>query len=519
METWLVALHVLEDGRPYSFAGHEALLDVIADRHLRKVIMKAAQIGATTAFIGFTFWIADAGKSVIYYLPDETLIPDIHKLRIKPLMDYVPYIRTRVADKDAVGTIPVGKGVAQFLGLQGKLAVESRPAHVLVFDEVDKADPRRVTIAKERLGHTPPSEQSIYYLSKPSVPGYGISALYDASDQREYLAKCRCGEWTPLVWLGGVVEKVGDNVFELRGKTPALRCVKCGKEITDGPREWVASYPGRDYHGYKLSRLHFRVHTPADLWREFQACIGNESALQNFYNASLGEPYIQAGAGLTLADLDAIKENYLPLSKSAEPCVIGIDPNPGAGNHYVIGTLAGRRVIAVGATDWTGLNALFSSYKIIAGVIDGRGDTGKALDFQKAHGQIYLADYATEAPVYMAHATREGMGGYANWLKLDRTMAMDEMVGAVRGRRIAFPKNAEQLGERGKTYNTFYEHLLAIARIQEQGKDRVRFVWRESGPDHYAHALTYLIAAYAVAASSYVPPIMPEAGGERTFRA
>lgn len=510
---WLVAVHVLETGAPYSFVGHEALLDIMADDHLRKVVMKAAQIGATTAFIGAALWLADRGEPTIYYLPDDTLIPDIHALRVKPVFEFSPYLRARVRNRDAVQTIEL-KAPISFIGLKGKLAVESRPAKVLIFDEVDKAEMPRVTIAKERLGHTPMAEQSIYYLSKPSVPGYGISALYNESDKRERMVKCGCGEWTPLDWLGGVVEKLDDYIFELKDRDWAegskqdinIYCCACGRPVDrDAAQEWVATQPGRDYHGYKLSRLHFHIHTVADLWREFSASIGNESRMQNFYNSWLGEPYVAAGAGLTVADLDAAKDDYLPVSSCIQPCVLGVDPNPGAGNHYVVAELAGRRVLSVGVTDWPGLDALFVAYKIVGGVIDGRGDTGKALDFQKKHPDILLADYVTDALVPSAEVVRDGMNGATRWIKLDRTVVMDEMVGAVRGGGVKLPHNAENMGAPGSPYGSFYQHLLSIARVKEETSRGIRYAWRESSADHFAHALTYCVEALGVAGRAAPP--------------
>lgn len=503
LEEWLIAVHVLETGAPYSFEGHDALLGIMADTHLRKVVMKAAQIGATTAFIGAALYCADQGKPTIYYLPDDTLIPDIHALRVKPVFEFSPYLRARVRNRDAVQTIEL-KAPISFIGLKGKLAVESRPAKVLMFDEVDKAEMPRVTIAKERLGHTPTAEQSIYYLSKPSVPGYGIAALYDESDRREYMTRCKCGEWTPVDWAG-VVSKVDDNVWERKDREWVEGCgrdirvyCRCGRPIDrDAAFEWRATQPGRDYHGYKLSRLHFRVHTVADLYREFMASIGNESRMQNFYNSWLGEPYVPAGAGFTVADLDGAKRDYLPVAAAKyEPCVLGVDPNPGAGNHWAVADMKGR-VLNVGVTDWAGLDALFTQYKIVGGVIDGRGDTGKALEFQKKHPEISLADYVTDALVPIAETVRDGMTGAARWIKLDRTVVMDAMVGAVRSGGVVLPRNAENLGAPGSPYGSFYQHLLNIARITEETSKGIRYVWRESGPDHFAHAMTYMVAAFS----------------------
>jgi len=528
---WLVALHVLEDGKPYSFEGYEAFLGIMADTHLRKVVMKAAQIGATTAFIGAALWSADHGKATIYYLPDETLIPDIHKTRVKPVFDFVPYLRNRVQNRDAVGTIPIGKSTLHFIGLKGSLAVESRPAQRLIFDEVDRAARDRVTIAKERLGAIPPPEQSIYYLSKPSIPGYGISALYEDSDKRQYMARCGCGEWTPLEWVGGVVEKVGDNAYELldrewtEGSSRDIRvhCLHCGRPVNRlDACEWVPMFPGKDYHGYKLSRLHFQIHTVADIWREFTASLGDEGRMQNFYNAWLGEPYAAAGTKLDVSLLDAIRGDYLPAGSCSSACVLGADIGQSSGHRWTVCELGTGRVIDVGVTDWSGLESLYQNYSITAAVLDGRPETTKAIEFQRAHPNVYLAEYVVDASgVYLDVKDREDAGGLVRWVKLDRTLACDRLVGAVRDRGLSLPKNANLIGDvvPGQPYRSFYAELLSPARVVEESSKGPRYVWRESGADHYFHALVYMLAARSLAMGQALPPVPPSMGGEREIRA
>lgn len=530
LEQWLVALHVLEGGEPYSFVGYEPFLGIMADTHLRKVVMKAAQIGATTAFIGLAIWCACQGKPTIYYLPDETLIPDIHKSRVKPIFDYVPYLRNLVSNRDAVGTVPF-KAPVHFIGLKGALSVESRPAKVIIFDEVDKAARDRVIIAKERLGATPPAEQSIYYLSKPSIPGYGISALYDDSDKRQYMVRCGCGKQTPLEWFGGVVEKVGDNAYELRDREWSegdpqdirVHCLHCGRPVDRFDAcEWVAQFPGKDYHGYKLSRLHFRIHTVADMYREFTASLGDEGRMTNFFNAWLGEPYAATGTKLDVTLLDAIRGDYLPQPKSGMPCVLGADIGQSSGHRWAVYELQSGRVLDVGVTDWPGLHALQDHYDITCAVLDGRPETTKAIEYQREHRNVYLAEYAVDAGgVYVDVKEREDSTGLITWAKLERTRACDRLVAAVTTGEFQLPQNANVIGDLvpGQPYRSFYAEMLSPARVVEESTKGPRNVWRESGADHYFHALVYMLVARELAGRYAAPDIAPVAGGKREIRA
>ena len=57
--------------------------------------------------------------------------------------------------------------------------------------------PEAEALAKERLAHS--DYKRILELSNPSLPGYGIDEVYQASDQRHWMLKCPgCGAWTAL---------------------------------------------------------------------------------------------------------------------------------------------------------------------------------------------------------------------------------------------------------------------------------------------------------------------------------
>ena len=65
-------------------------------------------------------------------------------------------------------------------------------------DEVDYSDQLHLE-AWERRVSGPDSLGLIRRLGVPTLPQFGISAAFDASDQRIWTGKCRaCNEWNPM---------------------------------------------------------------------------------------------------------------------------------------------------------------------------------------------------------------------------------------------------------------------------------------------------------------------------------
>jgi hypothetical protein len=495
---------------------------IAKDKHPYQVWIKSAQIGATALAIGLALYFAgEQGRRVIYYVPDDTLLPDHANLRVRPAIQGIPHLAHRAKEREAVNTTSLGPGALHNLGLRSKMAKHSRPADVLLFDEIDRADARDVFTALSRVEHA--TNPAIIYFSTPTIPGFGISRQYDEiSDGRALMTKCRaCGEQTTREWVGGVVEKEGDYDYRLRdrgwsedcGRDVHVHCLKCGAPLDlDGETEWVATNPGRDYHGYKMGPLDFGRHPVAKYWREMQTVIGDEAMMSIFFNERIGVPYSSAGAKLDVADLNGILGDYFPEERSAVPCVLGADIGQVSGHRYVVKQLEPRRTLAVGEGNWGDLDDLYKRYpKLVAAVIDGEPETTRAIEFQRSHPNVYLADYppAGNHGIYIDIKVHEDDAGKpVTWVKLDRTVACDLMVETIRKGEDALPKNAAALGSKvpGKPYSSFYAEMMAPAKVYERTRGGARAVWREgSSADHYFHAFVYAAAAVALAGRNPAP--------------
>jgi hypothetical protein len=532
-EEWLEDAFVLERGGRYDFEGHEPLRPIIADRHPKICVQKCAQVGATTAYVGLAIWLAGVQRRTgIYFFPTDSFLQDHVKPRVYPVFENSRYLKALVRDKSTSNIIFRTGATLYHRGLQAPMGVHSTAADFVVFDEIDKADQRQATLALERVEH---SRHPLYfYLSTPTVPGFGIARIYDElSDQRLWRVRCpRCNRWTALRW-DRVCEQVGDYDFELRdrGWGPDgdrdihIYCERCGKPVDRlAAGRWFAERPGGEYHGYKITRLFSPRHSLARLWSLFTTALGDETKLTVFHNSALGEAFAAAGAHLTVADLDALRGDYhvvaLAQSSHGAEVFVGVDVGPGTGHHYVVLEASSLRLLEARATTWAGIVGVFSRHNVVGAVVDARPETTKAKELAERHANVWLAEYPSDmgvadiAPDERQEIDADGVARRINYVKINRTASLDRMVAMIRRHEIAFPKNAAELGDvlTGKPYNAFYAQLMAPVRTYVEDKRRAatRAVWREVGADHYFHALNYAVVAAALgrapapAVSAYV---------------
>ena len=69
--------------------------------------------------------------------------------------------------------------------------VKSIDLDLVILDEVDELDPGLASFIDDRILHS--SYRRRIALSQPSVPGFGIDAEFEGSDQQHFLLRCnRC---------------------------------------------------------------------------------------------------------------------------------------------------------------------------------------------------------------------------------------------------------------------------------------------------------------------------------------
>ena len=258
------------DGVPFRFEGHAYLKAIYDDTAQHVVLSKAAQVGGTTWALLRAFHACLSGLNVMYFFPTHTDVLDFSRSRVAPLLQQNPFLRRMMQDTDTVGLKRIGDAFLYLRGMQSTVGMKSVPADMVVFDELDEAEPNAKVMAKERLAHS--GYKRIIELSNPSLPDYGIDEQYQLSDQRHWTIKCgSCGEWVCLE--KEFPTKIGQEVRIILPREDGTfyrACPKCSTELDLDAGEWVADYPSREIHGYRISQLFSSLVDPEEILKEYR---------------------------------------------------------------------------------------------------------------------------------------------------------------------------------------------------------------------------------------------------------
>jgi len=477
------------DGRPFRFAGHEYLRAIYDDTSPHVVVSKAAQVGGTTWALLRSLHACLNGLNVIYFFPTRTDVLDFSKSRVSPLLADNPFLAQHMSDTDAAGLKRIGDAHLYFRGMQSTVGMKSVPADMIVFDELDEATPEAKTMARERLSHS--EYKRTIELSNPSLPDYGIDEQFQVSDQRHWTMRCAaCGEWTCLE--KEFPRKLGEEVRIILPRPDGSfyrACPKCEAELDLDAGEWVADFPTREIHGYRISQLHSATVDPGEILKEYRTTRYPD----RFYNLKIGIPWADLERRLDVATVLSLCSDHQMLEEERDKsCFIGVDT--GKALHVVVlrqPTLyyEGRLDVVHLAEyhDFAELDALLERFRVSYCVIDGLPETHATRAFARRHwGRVNLCFFS------------EGQRGAAKWedhdfrVDVNRTEALDASRAAIRDKEIVLPRRLPIVEE-------FARHLAADAKIldedPETGAKKYRYV--RTGEDHYSLAFTYALMASA----------------------
>lgn len=494
---------------------HKYLAGVYECQAAERAIMKPGQSGISEYAVSYALHALDQRRmNVLYMLPTVGDISDFSQMRIGPALEASAYLAGLVVDghetgKKGTDRVRLKRLRGNFLVLRGAQVrtgqagerrgasqIKAVPADAVVFDEFDEMPPGVEALGEKRLGHSETKEQ--IFLSTPTFPGVGIHVKWLQSDQRLWFVPCpHCGE-RQEVTIGDVVTEWDDLERpahwhgEGEGRAwPA--CRRCGRELDRlAAGEWVATYPGRELAGFSFNKLVTAQNDPLAVVMALRTT--DPYKRQEAFNQDLGQPYRPRGGGLTETELDGARRTYGHGPVSGERgCVMGVDV--GRFLHVVIrgpvDTETGER-----PQRWAGVVAGFEEagrlmrrFRVRTCVMDALPETRKAREFQEGQdrGRVWLAYYgeAVDRRAEMAHwKDEEGA------VTLDRTRMFDEVFASMQDGGWTLPGDIRAVAD-------YYPHLQAPVRVLERSAVRGVTVARyvETGPDHFAHAELYALAA------------------------
>ncbi len=435
------------DGRPFRFEGHEYLRTIFDDTAQHIVLNKAAQIGGTTWAILKAFHACVVGLNVMYFFPTRTDVLEFSKSRVGPLLKDNAFLSRLIKETDTAGLKRIGDAYLYLRGMQSSVGMKSVPADMLVFDELDEATPDAKSLARERLGHS--DFKRIVELSNPTLPDFGIDEAFQFSDQRHWTMRCEaCGQWTALD--KEFPTRLGQDVRVIRERddgTHYRACPKCAAELDVAAGEWVADFPGRKIHGYRISQLFSSTVDPGEILEEYRRTRFPD----RFYNLKIGIAWADTSNRLDVGSVLACCGEKGLVAGSEDRCTMGVDT--GKELHVVISRFlpAGkgiREVVFMGTRHSYGdLDDLMARFNVGTCVVDALPEIHATREFASRHpGRVYLNYFLESQRGAYRWDTKEHL------VQENRTEALDASREVVRGRRVVLPRA-------GKLMQEFAEHL------------------------------------------------------------
>ena len=233
---------------------------------------------------------------------------EFSKSRVGPFLSENPFLMRLMTDTDTAGLKRIGDAHLYLRGMQSSVGMKSVPADMVVFDELDETAPAAKAMARERLAHS--DYKRVIELSNPSLPDYGIDEQYQKSDQRHWTLKCpACGRWTALDKEFPV--KLGQEVRIIQPRSDGSfyrACPQCCAELDLDAGEWVADWPDRSIHGYRISQLLSAKVDPGEILHEYRTARFPD----RFFNLKIGITWADLGRRLDTASvLDLFEDEAL----------------------------------------------------------------------------------------------------------------------------------------------------------------------------------------------------------------
>lgn len=457
---------------------------VYQDDHPFLVVRKPSQVGATEFNLNTAAWAADCQYAsrgvVLYLLPTQDMADRISQARMGKAIQESPHLRRRAVLEPGIARGPaniqrrtIGPGVVYFCGAEHETQYSGIDADVVILDEYDLMAEEVLSLAQARLrsSHSP----RLRVTSTPTIPDFGVSHLFELSDQRRYELPCpSCGTWQEPCFP----ESVDWESFR-------AVCLNCRAPL-DPWREgrWTARRPDEsDIRGYQLNRLALPNPPLHDMRMALDGKI--PTSKETFHRQDLGQPFTSPESRLTPDILDSCIEPWRPQAP-LRMNVMGIDV--GRKLHVVIrGRLKERWYLleAFTADSFEDIEQCFGCYNIVWCVVDALPETREAKRFQEAHvGTVWLAQYVQQG--------LEPEWSHYEWLvKAPRTLILDETLRRFREGIYVLPPEVRAIED-----GEYFRQLQAPVRTTEFDRwGHPVAVYKHRQPDDFAHAEVYATLA------------------------
>ena len=453
---WCSKNIVNEKGLPIEFNRHKIMRSLYGNFSHNLVIKKSAQVGATTfALLKALHLSVYNNITTIYTMPKRGDISDFSQARINPIIR-----RSKLSipiNVDNVGLKHIGNSYIYFRGTWGEKEAISVPADVLIHDEIDRSKPDVIEMYRERLSASDIKIRIL--LSTPTIKNYGISKLFEESDQRLWIVSCPAGHKQVIR-----ESNIRDGQFV---------CVTCGKVLDRANGQWEAQNSKSDIAGYHITQL-IAPWISAD---EVIAKKNDYEFKRDYYNFVLGENYAGGEGLVTRLDIISLIKDIMPSDVSQ--CFVGVDWGD-------ISWVVVRRNKAIIYKEKIELDTRKQAARV-AEIID-KFKAKAVCDF--GYGDIKNKELIEKFPrrVFMCVYTKDVLFPRLNEkehkVNVDRTRSIQESLQEIKDGDLTICND-----DLCEEFIRHFENLTEVTETDDHGKKRI--VIGRAGDDHFVHANNY----------------------------
>jgi len=504
----------------YGYKYHPWVRDIHDSKADFNTMMKAAQMGMTEIAINIAFYMIDVlKKDVLYVLPTEKNASDFAKARFNVALLYSSYLKQIFTDTNTIALKQAGGITLYIRGSRGDSNLKSVPVSTLILDELDEMDQKQIWLALERLsGHL---EKSVWAISTPTVPKYGIHKLYLQGTQEHFIFECpHCNKHTELLWPD-CMEIIGETITDPRIKESYIKCKECEHKLEHESKleflkngKWEPTVKTDGSHrSWYINQLYSYTVMPEEIALAHFRGLGDQAAQSEFHNSKIGTPFIQEGGQVVEEELEDAIANYSKNDLNLKPTIggdriitMGIDQ--GKLNHivvceyffsefsYDINAAAFCKILYEGilpGSDFNELDRFMRDYQVLACVIDADPEINEARRFSRRFpGYVWLCRYRRGCAGRELSISEEDGG--APMLTCDRTNWLDATLGRFHTGRIQLPRDISL------EFRAHMKNLVRTYERDENNNPKASYI-SVSSSDHFAHALNYSELALPLAAS------------------
>ena len=479
----------------------QAILD---DSHPNKVVEKSRQLGLSE--VGMTevlhFLIMHESTKAMYIFPRNQQMVDFSKSRIAPVFQDSEYFQNLIdTDMNSVSTKKILNSYLFMRSGWGSALGEGADTDFLAIDEYDRMKDGVELSFQEGL------KSSRYGLvrkwSTPTIPGRGINALYQKSDQMRYIHTCpHCGHKQFLTFDDNVIQvnPKGVNTItqEVEDGTFIIGCKKCKKELDRWSiGEWVSMYPSiKETRGYHISQLDAVWITADDIVRRMY----NYTSKQLFYNYVIGDSYASQGLMVTDADIRAsvrLPKEVISRTQAYVGISVGIDW--GAISYMLVlgikanGAVDLLNIFTVQDSDIQPLKsasyfaAVLRAYQPNIIVCDaGYGQDRNAYMYTQFPTALYSCYWNTIKDPRAKVRFKDQYNENSHEITVDKTVAMQRVLHSLKGKLIGMFPWSEKI-------EMFTQHCKNVRIMDEESDGIVYQKATRVGADHTACAMAYAL--------------------------